>query len=92
MYFEDINAMAFPNDANFFFDVNMICVGMPEGYICRDYTDVWDLSNVMESIPFALHVYSGETPEIKVENFSHCVVEISSLGIAWYKTRATKNL
>lgn len=93
MFFEDIDKQTLPASGQYYFNVLIACISMPEDFYVEGYSnylDVWDLSAINEPIPFTLHIF--QDTEFKKERYNHCVVEVSDLGVAWYKTRATEKL
>ena len=93
MYFEDIDKTSLPANGQYYFNVLVGCISIKEGYKVEwygDYPEVWDLSAINNPVSIALHFFPDT--EFKKEYYSHCVVEVSELGVAWYKTRETEKV
>ena len=94
MIFYEIDPMAFPKGAQFFFNIVIATIEIPIDApdLPIDIMDYWYLGGIKESQPFAIHIYRNpekyveEEPYCAVETYTHCVLELDpDQTICWYE-------
>lgn len=90
MTFYDIDPLAFPKGAQFFFNIviSTIAISYNSDILPKELYDYWYLGGIKESQPFAIYIYRSQD---KIDNncnpdiYTHCVLEIDpDQSICWY--------
>ena len=88
MLFFDIEPEGFPAGAQFFFNLVIGIIVIPENstLLPLDIIDYWYLGGISSSRPFAIHIYRDERATYNlIDAFPHCVLELDKTGeICWY--------
>lgn len=100
MVFYDENPMHLPNDAQYYFNILVVCIAISDEYgdeiLPSGVEDIWFCDHLTDPRPYAIHFYREEQEEMydeeiedyndyEIEVFPHCVIEISeTLGITWF--------
>lgn len=94
MTFYEIDPMAFPQGAQFFFNLVISTIEIPidDDVLPANIMDYWYLGGIREPQPFAIHIYRN--PEITIKKdyryeviaYTHCVLEIDQdQSVCWYE-------
>lgn len=90
MTFYDIDPMAFPMGAKFFFNVVIATIAIPfkSDVLPKELYDYWYLGGIQETQPFAIYIYRLQEKKDNVyepEIYTHCVLELDAdQSICWY--------
>lgn len=90
MTFYDIDPMAFPMGAKFFFNVviTTIAISYKSDVLPKELYDYWYLGGIQESQPFAIYIYRSQDKTdntYEPEIYTHCVLELDEdQSICWY--------
>lgn len=94
MYFFDEDPMSLPNDAQYYFNICVTTIAIhpqcAEQYLGANVEEAIYTEQITSPRPRVYYFYIDdeldEDMEYEIENFPHCVVEISkTLGVAWWE-------